>query len=263
MILRRLTKHVNDQNWFAVALDFCIVVAGILIAFQITTWNSARDDRRVYDEAFERVIVELNRNLAMQGRLRNNIATELPIIQRALEDLRACRADEAALANVKAAIVPLNSPYVLLLQTAALEQFLSNNAFMQYQSPEARKLLTEFVRISGLLLEFDRTRRLQLYQGFASIPDAISPGPLAVSGPDEILQVMLSDTPLSPPLYREPIITVPLEEACKDKAFVAAFYDWEADAFRISIAAGQLQPRLRTLLDALGQPVTEDDGETP
>ena len=42
MLLRSLTKHVRDQNWFAVALDFFIVVVGILIAFQITNWNEAR-----------------------------------------------------------------------------------------------------------------------------------------------------------------------------------------------------------------------------
>jgi hypothetical protein len=29
MNLRRLTKHVQDQNWFAVALDFLIVVFGV------------------------------------------------------------------------------------------------------------------------------------------------------------------------------------------------------------------------------------------
>ena len=45
MLLRRITQHVKDQNWFAVALDFIIVIAGILIAFQITNWNEARLDR--------------------------------------------------------------------------------------------------------------------------------------------------------------------------------------------------------------------------
>ncbi|MBI1391941.1 MAG: hypothetical protein GC152_04290 [Alphaproteobacteria bacterium] len=45
MILRRLSRHVKDQNWFAVALDFLIVVAGILIAFQITNWNEAIANR--------------------------------------------------------------------------------------------------------------------------------------------------------------------------------------------------------------------------
>ncbi len=44
MILRRITKHVKDQNWFAVALDFVIVVVGILIAFQITNWSERRGD---------------------------------------------------------------------------------------------------------------------------------------------------------------------------------------------------------------------------
>ena len=49
MILRRITKHVKDQNWFAVGLDFFIVVLGILIAFQITNWSEARQGRA--DEA--------------------------------------------------------------------------------------------------------------------------------------------------------------------------------------------------------------------
>ncbi|PHS35851.1 MAG: hypothetical protein COA91_12775 [Robiginitomaculum sp.] len=44
MLLRSITKHVKDQNWFAVGLDFFIVVAGILIAFQITNWNEGRSN---------------------------------------------------------------------------------------------------------------------------------------------------------------------------------------------------------------------------
>ncbi|MDA7737999.1 hypothetical protein N8855_00965 [bacterium] len=42
MLLRSITKHVKEQNWFAVTLDFVIVVVGILIAFQITSWNEDR-----------------------------------------------------------------------------------------------------------------------------------------------------------------------------------------------------------------------------
>ena len=42
MLLRRITQHVQDQNWFAVLLDFFIVVVGILIAFQITEWNESK-----------------------------------------------------------------------------------------------------------------------------------------------------------------------------------------------------------------------------
>ena len=45
MILRRITEHFKEQNWFAVGIDFLIVVIGILLAFQITEWAGVRSDR--------------------------------------------------------------------------------------------------------------------------------------------------------------------------------------------------------------------------
>ena len=45
MILRRLTKHVKDQNWFAVALDFVIVVVGVCVALMGQQWLSDRQQR--------------------------------------------------------------------------------------------------------------------------------------------------------------------------------------------------------------------------
>ena len=45
MILRRLTKHVKDQNWFAVGLDFVIVVAGVFVGLQVSNWNAASQER--------------------------------------------------------------------------------------------------------------------------------------------------------------------------------------------------------------------------
>ena len=59
MLLRSITKHVREQNWFAVALDFFIVVAGILIAFQITNLNEARQERQRTERLFERLEVSL------------------------------------------------------------------------------------------------------------------------------------------------------------------------------------------------------------
>jgi len=46
MILRSFTKHVNEQNWFAVALDFFIVVGGVFIGLQVSNWSNAQQDRR-------------------------------------------------------------------------------------------------------------------------------------------------------------------------------------------------------------------------
>jgi len=48
MLLRRLMIHVSDQNWFAVGIDFVIVVVGVFIGIQVANWNQERQakDRR-------------------------------------------------------------------------------------------------------------------------------------------------------------------------------------------------------------------------
>ena len=58
MLLRSITKHVKDQNWFAVALDFFIVVVGILIAFQITNWSEARSENKLKSLVESRLIAD-------------------------------------------------------------------------------------------------------------------------------------------------------------------------------------------------------------
>ena len=40
MILRRLSRHVGEQNWFAVLLDFIIVVLGVYMGVLLGNWNS-------------------------------------------------------------------------------------------------------------------------------------------------------------------------------------------------------------------------------
>ena len=42
MLLRSITKHVKDQNWFAVFIDFLIVVVGVFIGIQVANWNTER-----------------------------------------------------------------------------------------------------------------------------------------------------------------------------------------------------------------------------
>ena len=45
MIPRRVYEHVTTHNWFAVAIDFIIVVVGVFVGLQAQEWNAARQDR--------------------------------------------------------------------------------------------------------------------------------------------------------------------------------------------------------------------------
>ena len=42
MIFRRLKAHVEKENWFAVLIDFAIVVVGVFIGIQVANWNETR-----------------------------------------------------------------------------------------------------------------------------------------------------------------------------------------------------------------------------
>lgn len=56
MLLRRITQHVKDQNWFAVSIDFLIVVFGVFIGIQVSNWNESRSE----NELASRYIVQLS-----------------------------------------------------------------------------------------------------------------------------------------------------------------------------------------------------------
>jgi len=81
MLLRRITEHVKEQNWFAVVLDFFIVIAGILIALQISNWNEVRSNKFGLIGSLERISKEVSQNISL-------IELVLAHFEQGKEDLR-------------------------------------------------------------------------------------------------------------------------------------------------------------------------------
>lgn len=146
MLLRRITKHVKDQNWFAVALDFFIVVAGILIAFQITNWSAARQDNLLYEQARTRVIEEakVNLNLAESFilRSRNYTQTARDIIQ----DLETCNPEAGAEDRLMRAIQPIRFMLATDVRNDAITLMLRSDAFLDNISPQDRTMLSTYAQ---------------------------------------------------------------------------------------------------------------------
>jgi len=59
VILSRLSRAVREQNWFAVVLEFVIVVSGVLLAFQVSTWSQEAADRAYARDILARLHGEL------------------------------------------------------------------------------------------------------------------------------------------------------------------------------------------------------------
>lgn len=64
MLLRRVTEHVRNQNWTAVAVDFVIVVVGVFIGVQAANWNEARADQARARGYIERIQSDLRADVA-------------------------------------------------------------------------------------------------------------------------------------------------------------------------------------------------------
>jgi len=64
MILRSVMKHVRDQNWFAVSLDFLIVVVGVFIGIQVANWNDFRAELDLEQRYLQRLEASLVLDIA-------------------------------------------------------------------------------------------------------------------------------------------------------------------------------------------------------
>lgn len=59
MILRSITQHVKNQNWFAVLVDFIIVVVGVFVGLQVSNWNEAK----AFDKKETELLYELKKEM--------------------------------------------------------------------------------------------------------------------------------------------------------------------------------------------------------
>lgn len=81
MLLRRFSQHLKDQNWFAVGLDVCVVVVGIVIGFQVTEWKDEQNKKAQALAHLQLVVDELNRHVAHYDRRKSVVETRLNQIQ--------------------------------------------------------------------------------------------------------------------------------------------------------------------------------------
>ena len=63
MILRRFTKHVSDQNWFAVGLDIFVVIFGVYIGIFLGEISDERATRSDVNDALQVVRLQLKEDL--------------------------------------------------------------------------------------------------------------------------------------------------------------------------------------------------------
>ena len=82
MLLRRISEHIKAQNWFAVAIDFAIVVIGVYTAVAIESWAADR--------------AQVKRTALVMETLRRDMQDEVAVVARFIAQIDAGLAAFAA-----------------------------------------------------------------------------------------------------------------------------------------------------------------------
>ncbi len=125
MILRSLMRHVRDQNWFAVALEFVIVIVSVVIAFQVTAWDAARGERELEKRYISRLAESVLTDIA-EFRDAESLAAERG--EQAPRILAAVGGDEQALADPDAflrSIITAGYTYTPNVDRVAFDEMIS------------------------------------------------------------------------------------------------------------------------------------------
>ena len=150
MILARINNAIRTQNWFAIALEFLLVLSSVVLGFQVTAWNAARQDRQEAQLLIARIGTELDQSLQL---IENEIPTNQHVIEatRAAHDmLVAGQVNETNRREFELNFSNAGWLSEVRLHRSALEVFENSNAANSGTSPSLRLAIAqyyEFVRI--------------------------------------------------------------------------------------------------------------------
>lgn len=163
MLLRRLLSHVRSENWFAVFLDFVVVVVGLFIGLQIDTWWEARRESRLEGE----YLTELREDFELnESRLDESIA-RLEHVLRNTRDLH----ESAALETPGLSVVELNERFRSISSmpsfipvTRAYSNLTGSGDLRLIESRELKNALADYYAAAELTLLVQNTHEMELVQ---------------------------------------------------------------------------------------------------
>lgn len=88
MLLRRVIEHVKDQNWFAVGIDFAIVVIGVFVGIQVSNWNESMSMKARETELLVELESEIERAVILTEQKAEAISDVVAAGRRSLEFLQ-------------------------------------------------------------------------------------------------------------------------------------------------------------------------------
>ena len=155
MIFRRIKAHIEKENWFAVGIDFCIVVIGVFIGIQVANWNEAQQDRVSAKDYHARLVTDvelsIERNQAQIAFGRQEVR-QLDLILSALDECQLRDEDEPVFA---AGLYNMGKFSLPVMVMGTIDELNATGNFPLIGSPQLRRTISETVREYQIKLAVD------------------------------------------------------------------------------------------------------------
>jgi hypothetical protein len=168
MVLMRLARHLREQNWTSIGIEFVLLVIGVFLGIQVANWNEDRQQAARQAQYLERLGVDF-------VGIRDRIQEHFQVYREAEEGgdylLWLAEADEAVilsagidterLARGFDALVSLRIPPPL---PATYIEMRSEGQLSYIANPALRDRLADYDRLLGVLQEVSRVTADTLVQ---------------------------------------------------------------------------------------------------
>jgi len=155
MLLRRITQHVKDQNWFAVFIDFLIVVFGVFMGFQVQAWNEHRNDAADTKEYIQRLVTDMELSVERNDDQITQSQLQVARLDQIINALEACELLPENKSTFITGLYNLGKYDMPVMLMGTINELNSTGKFTLIKDLALRDLISESVREHEVLLALD------------------------------------------------------------------------------------------------------------
>lgn len=162
MLLRRVLKHVKEQHWTAIGIDFLIVVLGVFVGIQVSNWNEARIERELVRGHLSEIAEDLRTHISVGAELETSTKQRIS----AVDYINAQAFGTRLPVTITLAARPWQAPAVAPFPSDQLDQLLSavNLTRVSVRSRNGYESMISSGRLA-LIRNRKLARQIQTYYG--------------------------------------------------------------------------------------------------
>jgi hypothetical protein len=152
MIIKRIVRYLGAQDWNAIAIEFVIVTAGVLMGIQVSNWNDDRIEKARVRQQKASLRAELQGNLATIKQYQRQVESQLGDL-RALE--RAFDRPGAGDAGIDGRLMNVFRIRSMILETSAYDELTQTGSF-RHVDADIRSAMIEWKAREGIIGRVDQ-----------------------------------------------------------------------------------------------------------